>query len=69
MVVIDEYARQCLATHVTRCIRARDAIDMFANLMETHGIPEHIRPTLDSFAPIQVNLTECLLSDIAENAA
>ena len=29
--------------HVARRIRARDAIDVFADLMETHGIPEHIR--------------------------
>ncbi len=40
---IDEYTRQCLAIHVARRIRARDAIDVFADLMETHGIPEHIR--------------------------
>ena len=43
MVVIDEYTRQCLATRVARRIRARDAIDVFADLMETYGIPEHIR--------------------------
>ena len=41
--VIDEYTRQCLAIHVARRIRARDAIDVFADLMEIHGIPEHIR--------------------------
>ena len=43
MVVIDEYTRQCLAIHVARRIRSRDAIDVFADLMEVHGIPEHIR--------------------------
>jgi putative transposase len=43
MVVIDEYTRQCLAIHVARRIRARDVIDVFADSMETHGIPEHIR--------------------------
>lgn len=43
MVVIDEYTRECLAIHVARRIRAKDAIDVFADLMETHGIPEHIR--------------------------
>lgn len=43
MVVIDEYTRECLAIHVARCIRAKDAIDVFADLMEIHGIPEHIR--------------------------
>ena len=43
MVVIDEYTRQCLAIHTARRIRAKDAIDVFADLMEIHGIPEHIR--------------------------
>jgi transposase InsO family protein len=43
MVVIDEYTRQCLAIHAARRIRAKDAIDVFADLMEIHGIPEHIR--------------------------
>ncbi len=43
MVVIDEYTRQCLAIYVARSIRAIDALDVFAGLMETHGIPEHIR--------------------------
>ena len=35
--------RQCLAIHTARRIRAKDAIDVFADLMEIHGIPEHIR--------------------------
>jgi hypothetical protein len=39
MVVIDEYTRQCLVIHVARRIPARDAIDVFADRMETHGIP------------------------------
>ncbi len=43
MVVIDEYTRECLAIHVARRIRGKDAIDVFADLMETHGIPEYIR--------------------------
>ena len=43
MVVIDEYTRQCIAIHTARRIRAKDAIDVFADLMEIHGIPEHIR--------------------------
>ncbi len=38
MVVIDEYTRPYLAIHVARRIPARDAIDVFADLMETHGI-------------------------------
>ncbi|NQX88101.1 MAG: transposase family protein, partial [Halioglobus sp.] len=43
MVVIDEYTRECLAVYVARRILAKDAIDVFADLMETHGTPEHIR--------------------------
>jgi transposase InsO family protein len=43
MVVIDKSTRECLAIHVARRIRAKDAIDVFADLMEIHGIPEHIR--------------------------
>lgn len=43
MVVMDEYTRRCLAIHVARRIRAKDALDVFAQLMERHGIPEHIR--------------------------
>lgn len=43
MVVIGEYTRECLAVHVARRIRGKDAIDVFADLMQTHGIPEHIR--------------------------
>ena len=34
---------ECLAIHVARRIRARDAIDVFADLMAVRGIPEHIR--------------------------
>ena len=41
--MIDEYTRQCLAIHVARHVWAKDAIDVFADLMEIHGIPEHIR--------------------------
>jgi len=43
MVVVDEYTRQCLAIHAARRVRTRDPNDVFAGLMETHGIPEHIR--------------------------
>ncbi len=43
MVVIDEYTRLCLAVHTARRIRTKDAIDVFADLMEIHGIPEYIR--------------------------
>ena len=43
MVVIDEFTRECLAIYVARRIRARDAIDVFADLMLVHGVPDHIR--------------------------
>ena len=43
MVVIDAYTRECLAIYVARRIRARDAIDVFAEVTQTHGVPEHIR--------------------------
>lgn len=43
MVVVDKYTRECLAIHGARRIRARDAMGVFADLMEAHGIPEHIR--------------------------
>ena len=43
MVVIDEFTRECLAIHVARRIRAGDALEVFADLMTRHGIPEHIR--------------------------
>ena len=43
MVVIDEYTRRCLAIHVARRIRSREALHVFAELMVEHGIPEHIR--------------------------
>ena len=39
MVAIDEYTRECLAVYVARRILAKDAIDVFADLMETHGTP------------------------------
>jgi len=43
MVVIDEVTRQCLAIYAARRIRAKDAIEVFADLMTEHGIPKHIR--------------------------
>ena len=43
MVVIDEFTRECLAIYVARRIRARDALEVFANLMERHGVPRYIR--------------------------
>ena len=43
MAVINEYSRECLAVHAARRIRGKNAIYVFADLIETHGIPEHIR--------------------------
>ena len=43
MVVIDEYTRRCLAIHVARRIRSKEALEVFADLIVRHGTPEHIR--------------------------
>lgn len=43
MVVIDEFTRECPAILVASRIRSKDAIEVFAELMQTHGIPDHIR--------------------------
>jgi len=43
MVVIDEFTRRCLAVHVARRIRSKEALHVFAELMARHGIPENIR--------------------------
>jgi transposase InsO family protein len=43
MVVIDEFTRRCLAIHVARRIRSKEALEVFADLMVEHGVPEHVR--------------------------
>ena len=43
MVVMDEYTRRCLAIHVARRIRSKEALEVFAELMLRHGTPERIR--------------------------
>jgi transposase InsO family protein len=43
MVVMDEYTRRCLAVYVARRIRSTEALQVFADLMVKHGVPEHIR--------------------------
>jgi len=43
MVVMEEYTRRCLAIHVARRIRSKEALHVFADLMVKHGVPEHIR--------------------------
>ena len=41
--LIDEYTRECLAIHVGRRIDSSQVIDVLAEAMIEHGIPEHIR--------------------------
>lgn len=43
LTLIDEFTRECLAIHVARRIRATDVIDVLADVMQTRGVPEHIR--------------------------
>jgi len=43
LTLIDEYTRECLAILVARRIRAHDVIDLFADVMQCRGVPEHIR--------------------------
>jgi transposase InsO family protein len=43
MVVIDEFTRRCLAVHVARRIRSKEALHVFAGLMARSGIPDHVR--------------------------
>jgi transposase InsO family protein len=41
--IIDEFSRECLASHVARRIRSQDVILILADLFLKHGIPKHIR--------------------------
>ena len=41
--LIDEYTRQCLAIYVGRRINSNQVIELLADAMIEHGIPEHIR--------------------------
>lgn len=41
--VIDEFTRECLASHVARRIRSQDVIFILADLFIKHGVPKHIR--------------------------
>jgi transposase InsO family protein len=43
MVVIAEFTRRCLAIHVAMRVRSKEALEIFAELMVEHGVPEHIR--------------------------
>jgi len=41
--LIDEYTRKCLAIHVGRRINSNQVIEVLAEAMIDHGIPEYIR--------------------------
>lgn len=41
--LVDEYTRECLAIHVGRRINSNQVIDVLADAMIEHGIPEYIR--------------------------
>lgn len=43
LTLIDEFSRECLAILVARRIRSNDVIDLFADVMQSRGVPEHIR--------------------------
>ena len=43
LVVVDEYTRESLVTHVARSIKATDVIDVLAKVMAERGSPVHIR--------------------------
>jgi transposase InsO family protein len=43
LTLIDEYTRECLAILVARRIRSNDVIDLLADVMQTRGVPEHLR--------------------------
>src|ERR1700733_9043530 len=43
LVVVDEYARECLAIRGARKLGSHEVIERLAELMLGRGIPEHIR--------------------------
>ena len=43
LTVVDEFTRVALAVRVERTFPARDVIEVIADLMLAHGVPEHIR--------------------------
>jgi putative transposase len=43
LTVLDEYTRQCLATHAAWSIRAVDTITVIEAAIERYGAPEHLR--------------------------
>jgi len=43
LTVIDEFSRECLAIDVSRRLRSDDVLQVLADLMVHHGLPDHIR--------------------------
>ncbi|MEO1476671.1 MAG: IS3 family transposase [Pseudomonadota bacterium] len=43
LTVIDEFTRECLAIKVARRLNSKDVLEVLAELMVMHGVPEHIR--------------------------
>ena len=43
LTVIDEFTRECLAIKVERRLNSKDVLEVLAELMIRHGIPDHIR--------------------------
>lgn len=43
LTLLDEFTRQCLATHASWSIRAVDAITVIEAAIERYGAPEHLR--------------------------
>lgn len=43
LVIIDEHTRRCLALYVARRIRSHEVLEVFADLMLEHGVPDYIR--------------------------
>jgi hypothetical protein len=41
--LIDEFTRECLAIHPQHRLNSRNVIEVVANAMVEHGVPEHIR--------------------------
>lgn len=41
--IVDEFTRECLALEVSRKFKARDVIDVLADLLVIRGVPKHIR--------------------------
>jgi len=43
LMVVDEYARECLAIDVKGSIRSRQLVDVLSRLVSVHGAPRYLR--------------------------